>query len=160
MSEALHCPISMDLLEDPVSTPCCGNAFSREPLAAYLQHNNRCPLCRADLAQDHPTFDVATAARNRTIAGLVDALRASGGSSGSSGGVASTTLPSPSGTAAASAAQGPMGRATLAPIVTKSGVRLPVGRLSLRVDWPDFEGDVCLFLPVIDKRYVRQCASE
>ena len=73
--EGLHCPITLELLDDPVSTPCCGNAFSRVSLQAHLQLSDGCPLCRVDLVQTHPEFDVNTAPRNRTIAGLVDAFR-------------------------------------------------------------------------------------
>ena len=41
--------------------------------------------------------------------------------------------------------------ATLARVVTKSGVELPIGRLNVEVEWPSYSGDVCLFLPVIDR---------
>ena len=46
---------------------------------------------------------------------------------------------------------GPQWHCDLERVVTEAGEPLPVGRLKLRVEWPSFEGDVCLFIPVIDK---------
>ena len=68
----LTCPISLELLEDPVSTPCCGNAFSRASLRGVLGAHAACPLCRADIAARFPAFDVETLPKNRTIAAMVD----------------------------------------------------------------------------------------
>jgi len=45
----LICPISLDLLEDPIILPCCGRAISRLALIQSIEFNLTCPLCRHDL---------------------------------------------------------------------------------------------------------------
>jgi ankyrin repeat protein/uncharacterized protein YegL len=66
--QTLTCPITLDLIEDPVQVPCCGKSVSRTPLAIALQFRAVCPLCRSDLS----TFDVAGAPPNRTLASIVE----------------------------------------------------------------------------------------
>eukprot|EP00750_Incisomonas_marina_P032883 INCI9399.2.p1 GENE.INCI9399.2~~INCI9399.2.p1 ORF type:complete len:1872 (+),score=294.44 INCI9399.2:196-5616(+) len=165
MSEGLHCPITLELLEDPVTTPCCGNTFSRDSLKEYLKVSVQCPLCRVDLKTRFPFFDVETVTRNNTMAGLVDDFRRSSGASApGGGGGGAPALPAASTTTVGSSTmqnvavateqmrqQGPRWQATLDPVVTGDGTQLPVGRLRLDVEWPDYTGDVCLFLPIIDK---------
>eukprot|EP00931_Biecheleriopsis_adriatica_P089331 TRINITY_DN63485_c0_g1_i1.p1 TRINITY_DN63485_c0_g1~~TRINITY_DN63485_c0_g1_i1.p1 ORF type:complete len:1582 (-),score=251.39 TRINITY_DN63485_c0_g1_i1:49-4455(-) len=46
---------------------------------------------------------------------------------------------------------GPRHRCGLIPCRTAGGSQLPIGRLKIDVDYPSYEGDVCLFMPVIDK---------
>lgn len=46
--------------------------------------------------------------------------------------------------------QGPKLRCALT-TCQAGGLTLPVGRLQVDVEWPAYEGDVCLFIPVIDK---------
>ena len=46
--------------------------------------------------------------------------------------------------------EGPKLSCTLTTCQTGSHT-LPVGRLQVDVEWPSYEGDVCLFMPVIDK---------
>lgn len=66
--DLLTCPISLNLLSDPVQTPCCGNTFNRESLRHALP---RCPLCRVNITEGHPNFNVEKAPRNRTVAHMV-----------------------------------------------------------------------------------------
>eukprot|EP01064_Diplonema_japonicum_P025283 TRINITY_DN3645_c0_g5_i2.p1 TRINITY_DN3645_c0_g5~~TRINITY_DN3645_c0_g5_i2.p1 ORF type:complete len:1404 (+),score=371.02 TRINITY_DN3645_c0_g5_i2:56-4267(+) len=67
----LMCPITLEVLDDPVSVPCCGKAFSRRGLMEHLtvrRGEGRCPACNADIDD----FDVENAARNVVLASLVD----------------------------------------------------------------------------------------
>lgn len=68
MLAELTCPLTLELLEDPVYVPCCGKAMSRAPLSQHLLSRDNCPLCRADLS----AFNITTA---RNLAGLVETLR-------------------------------------------------------------------------------------
>lgn len=70
LREELKCPLTHDLLDDPVSVPCCGKAMSRVPLAEWLSRRQVCPCCNGDLSH----FDVMTAAKNVVLAGMVDAI--------------------------------------------------------------------------------------
>lgn len=63
--DLVTCPVSLELFIDPVQTPCCGNMFNREPLRDSLP---RCPLCRVNITEDHPSFNVDKVPRNRTVA--------------------------------------------------------------------------------------------
>jgi hypothetical protein len=63
----LTCPISLELLDDPICSPCCGRAFSRASLRSHFQTSSDCPICRAPLID----FNVETAPRNVNIAALV-----------------------------------------------------------------------------------------
>lgn len=42
----LTCPISLELLNDPITVPCCGRAFSRQHLIQAWNINPVCPICR------------------------------------------------------------------------------------------------------------------
>lgn len=147
----LTCPISLELLEDPISTPCCGKALSRASLRAHLCSESCCPLCRTDLEANYPSFDVETVAKNRTIASLVDAHREYIAAGGEAKVPAAEVHRSMAASLAAAQDAGPQYRCSLVPCCTTGGTRLPVGRMSVDIEWPSYEGDVCLFMPVIDK---------
>jgi len=136
-SEELLCPISLELLDDPVSTPCCGHALSRSFLRAHLAREGFCPLCRTDIHGEHSGFDVDVVPRNRTVASLVDAHRVR----------QAQAIEMPKRTEVVA----PIWSCSLKPCVTQSGRNIPVGQLKINVEWPSYRGDVCLFLPVIDK---------
>jgi ankyrin repeat protein len=70
--EHLECPITSELLDDPVSVP-CGHTFGRTALVNALAVNALCPVCRTDLIG----FDAESAPKNIAIAGLVDIFRGS-----------------------------------------------------------------------------------
>lgn len=72
----LMCPISMEILKDPVTVPCCGKAFSRASLVGCFQAttNLTCPTCNADLSH----FDVSTAPKNVVLAGIIESLNLEG----------------------------------------------------------------------------------
>ena len=44
--EELEDPITYELMEDPVSLPCCGRAISRESLLMHFVNTPLCPLCK------------------------------------------------------------------------------------------------------------------
>jgi hypothetical protein len=55
-------PVTLDLLEDPIAVPCCGQTFSRQTMIQSFESAEDtpcCPLCRADLEE----FDVCSAAK-------------------------------------------------------------------------------------------------
>ena len=70
---SLCCPVSLELFDDPVQTPCCGNSLNRASLRQSLP---RCPLCRVDIGTTHPTFGIDDVPTNRAVASLVDEHRA------------------------------------------------------------------------------------
>lgn len=64
----LNCPITLELFEDPITTPQCGHTFSRMALYQHLQNSNYCPVCRTDISD----FDSLNAPKSINIAYLVD----------------------------------------------------------------------------------------
>ena len=72
ITEDVLCPITHELLNDPIVIPCCNVAFSRASLIhSFQKYNNNCPLCR----QSNPTFDPTTASKNRTIEKIVNSIK-------------------------------------------------------------------------------------
>lgn len=67
----LLCPISMDLLEDPITLPCCGRGVSRESIIASFAHNPSCPLCRNDLGG----FNPLTAPKSINLSYIIDEFK-------------------------------------------------------------------------------------
>lgn len=59
-NQNLICPISQEYLENPILTPCCGNAVSRDCLVEWLTHESTCPICRSNISgfdpHGHPTI--------------------------------------------------------------------------------------------------------
>ena len=72
LEKDLICPISLELLDNPITVPCCKKAFSKVSLQEYLRPNLRayykCPLCREDLS----FFDVNNAPIEMQLVGLLD----------------------------------------------------------------------------------------
>lgn len=66
-SRELECPVTLELLEDPIQVPCCRRYFSRTSLIQVL----RCPLCNVDF-QD---FDSSNAPKEIQIANMVSLLK-------------------------------------------------------------------------------------
>jgi hypothetical protein len=55
LCDDLICPISLELFQDPITVPCCGNSFSRQSLIKYFSDGNKkCPNCRGKLADYYP----------------------------------------------------------------------------------------------------------
>lgn len=52
--ENLLCPISLGLLIDPITLPCCGNSVSKQEMLNCWNNNKNCPMCRADLSLADP----------------------------------------------------------------------------------------------------------
>lgn len=53
--QSLTCPITFDWLMDPIMSPCCGNAISRQPFTEWHQNNPSCPICRTSLNNFNPS---------------------------------------------------------------------------------------------------------
>lgn len=70
----LECPIAHDLLEDPITLPCCGRAVSRLSIIACLEHSCQCPMCRGDLSG----FDATSVPKSINLSYLVEAFKNGG----------------------------------------------------------------------------------
>lgn len=68
--DTVICPITLDIIKDPVQLPCCGKSVSRAPLIAAYRYRQSCPMCRANLTD----FDPVTAPTNRTLASLIESM--------------------------------------------------------------------------------------
>ncbi|CAF3413061.1 unnamed protein product, partial [Rotaria sp. Silwood2] len=44
------CPITLDIMENPVTTTPCGHMFDMDAINEYLTVNNTCPVCRTVVA--------------------------------------------------------------------------------------------------------------
>lgn len=67
----LICPITLEVLVDPISVPCCGKAFSRSALKNHFEYRRSCPSCNAALE----SLDVDNMAKNVVLAGMIETLR-------------------------------------------------------------------------------------
>jgi hypothetical protein len=67
----LNCPISLELMIEPISVPCCGRSFSRNSLiSCYNDGNAKCPTCRENLIKYN--FDPNTAPKNITLSYIIE----------------------------------------------------------------------------------------
>lgn len=66
--EDLIDPITGDLLEDPITVPCCGRAFSRNSLIINSSYSTECSMCRGSLKG----FDPQLAPKSITVANMID----------------------------------------------------------------------------------------
>ena len=66
MQEELRCPITLEMLEDPVMCTACQQSFSRHAVRQHMQVSRRCPVCRAEPLRITP---------NRWAARLLDVVR-------------------------------------------------------------------------------------
>jgi hypothetical protein len=72
IAEELICPITLDLLEDPITVPCCGRSYSRQSLIHCFDLNMRlCPTCRKNLAD----FNPRTAPKNIAISHIINIIK-------------------------------------------------------------------------------------
>ena len=71
--EDLRCPLTLDFVEDPILTPCCGRAVSRQPLIDFLnirgRHITNCPICNANMDVN---FNPQTVTKIRNLVYLVE----------------------------------------------------------------------------------------
>lgn len=67
------CPIGMDLFDDPITVPCCGQAMSRKPLSDWLNTHpaKKCPLCNGNLSK----FNPSTAQTNKNLLNFVEMIK-------------------------------------------------------------------------------------
>lgn len=70
LNEELLCPISQEILDDPIVVPCCTRAFSREYLVKWLNtsYEKSCPNCRNSLIG----FNALSAPKNIILANIVE----------------------------------------------------------------------------------------
>ena len=69
LDDALCCPFSLGLFEDPVVSKVSGHSYSREHIEKWLLRNHYCPVTRHNMACSHLV-------PNYALAGVVDAFRA------------------------------------------------------------------------------------
>lgn len=87
----LECPITMEVLEDPVTAPCCGRTFSREALHTWWTSSPRCPMCNGNLSK----VNINKLPKNIAMAHMIDEYnRKSRASTAQNGAVAASPAPS------------------------------------------------------------------
>ena len=69
--DTLTCPITLELIEDPVQLPCCGKSVSRAALIQALEFRDVCPLCRSNLSD----FDASQAPPNRDLISIIESIQ-------------------------------------------------------------------------------------
>jgi hypothetical protein len=71
--EDLTCPITGEILDDPITVPCCGKAFSRMALLTWFESAPRpsCPTCNGDLSG----FDALGVAKNVVLASIIESMK-------------------------------------------------------------------------------------
>lgn len=67
-SDELRCPITHELLEDPMMCNRCGRNFSDAALRTHLGRSSTCPLCRCDATRHGFT-------RNRTLQDIIQRMK-------------------------------------------------------------------------------------
>ena len=150
----LTCPITLELLEDAVASPCCGRTFSREALRSCLARNGACPLCRVKVKDKFPAFDTRKTPELKIMASLVDRYREKQGESGEKGKKKEEekgTEKEEKGKEEDQEEKKAEFNCSFQPIHNRRGEELSVGKLTLDVAWHDYQGDVSLFIPIIDR---------
>lgn len=125
----LQCPILLDLLEDPIRSPCCNKAFSRLALDQSIHATGKCPACNADLAD----FDALHVPKDIILAGMVDSVKAMQGQ------IKIEEKPEQNWSC------------SLIPIIDPKMNSLPVAQLTLSVEKAQFKTKPTLFLAVVDR---------
>ncbi|VEU21535.1 DEKNAAC102423 [Brettanomyces naardenensis] len=54
---SLECPISHDLIEDPVKSTKCGHTYDKTAVLHYLRNSAECPVCPTDLKRQYLVED-------------------------------------------------------------------------------------------------------
>jgi GTPase SAR1 family protein len=60
LRDRLSCPISLQVMEDPLQCPLCGKSFEAAQLSEHLARNNHCPTCQKSISIDR-------CVKNRTL---------------------------------------------------------------------------------------------
>lgn len=125
MRAELSCPITLELLEDPINVPCCGKAVNRAALLqCFANLITNCPMCGIDISQ----FDIIGAPKNVNLAGLVEILlnehRITHKHKWS---------------------------ATIVPLISNTNETLTVAELKLSIKDAKFLTKPCLFIAVVDQ---------
>lgn len=58
INEDLTCPISLEILNDPIPLPCCGTVFSRESLIQAFNVKRDCPFCQKTIDKEFNIYTV------------------------------------------------------------------------------------------------------
>lgn len=133
----LSCPITMELLENPITVPCCGKAFSRLPLIQYLNSSSSkdCPTCRGDLSN----FDAENAQKNVILESLVEEY------------TKLNNIPVPPVDNSSKELGLPEWKANINQLTDNDDDDLEVGELKLSLNYSGFSPKPCLFLVVVDR---------
>ena len=132
LNEELVCPISQELLEDPIVVPCCTRAFSREHLVAWFETSGDhiCPNCKSNLYN----FDPETAPKNIILTNIIDLLKTTVNTNNIKNDNEDHTW-----------------SCTLTPVVGNSSNFINVAELELTLKKSKFTVRPCVFIAVIDK---------
>lgn len=77
MEEYLRCPITLNLLEDPITVPCCGLTFSRAPfIEIFAYGHKKCPNCHFQLNTFNPTSAQINCVINNVLSLLIPKAKA------------------------------------------------------------------------------------
>lgn len=131
----LYCPITHNLLDDPVTGPCCNTAFSREALKLHLGVTLTCPKCNSDLT----AFDVENAPADIMITGMIQKLQHQG------------VHLTPSCNAVTNETNLQDWNATVTPLYNDKGKALNIGQLKLSLTNAKFVAKPSLFIAVVDR---------
>lgn len=66
----LTCPITHEYFEEPISSPCCGNMFSKPALVEWLEINPICPFCKVNISY----FNASNAPVNKNVADMIEQI--------------------------------------------------------------------------------------
>lgn len=69
-NENLTCPITMEILEDPITLP-CGHSVSRQPMVLWFQNSQSCPVCKTEL----DNYDPQTAPKSINLAYMIELVK-------------------------------------------------------------------------------------
>jgi ankyrin repeat protein/uncharacterized protein YegL len=125
----LTCPITLEVLNDPISVPCCGKAYSRQALIDCFLVKRICPTCNAELFDYNPL----TAAKNVVLASLIESIQNESNVHDVENGQINSW------------------NSTIVPVIDDKGNVLPVSEFNLSLENSQFITKPSLFIAVVDR---------
>lgn len=84
LTKELICPISLELMAEPIQLRTCGHNFDKKSINKYIEHINgtsRYPVTRYSCPTCRKTFYMSDLLPNRSLKGIIEALKDAGNSS-------------------------------------------------------------------------------